>query len=83
MLLSSRREPDDAGPAIALVRFTRLARAFTHSPAWTALAWYLGFALLNLPFEMPFELKDFTLGLVVLGGLAARDTLAASAVTGA
>jgi hypothetical protein len=24
---------------------------------------------------MPFELKDFTLGLVVLGGLAARDTL--------
>jgi O-antigen ligase len=60
---------------IALVRFTHLAKVSSQSPAWAALAWFLGFALLNLPFEMPFELKDFTLGLVVLGGLAARDTL--------
>ena len=61
--------------ALALVRFTQLARVSSHSPAWAALAWFLGFAVLNLPFEMPFELKDFTLGLVVLAGLAARDTL--------
>ena len=57
--------------AIALVRFARLARASTQGAAGAAFAWFLAFTVLNLPFEMPFEAKDFTLALVVLGGLAA------------
>jgi hypothetical protein len=62
--------------AAALVRFARVTMA-TGNRAAAAFAWLLVFALLNLPFEMPFELKDFTLALMVLGGLAAYDPVVA------
>jgi len=64
--------------AIALVRFTRLAKETTGSPAAAALAWFLVFTLLELPFGFPLEAKDFTLALILLAGLAATAPAASA-----
>jgi O-antigen ligase len=58
----------------SLVRFLAVRRKTAEHDAWLALAWYLVFAAAQLPFGWPFEAKDFTLGLLLLGTLVVQRT---------
>jgi O-antigen ligase len=58
--------------AFSLVHFLRARRETAPGDAWLALAWYLVFAVAELPFGWPFEAKDFTLGLLLLGALVVQ-----------
>jgi O-antigen ligase len=55
-----------------LVGFLRARRRTAPHDAWLALAWYLVFAVLELPFGWPLEQKDFALGLLLLGALVVQ-----------
>jgi O-antigen ligase len=57
----------------SLVRFLRGRRETANRDAWVALAWYLVFAVAELPFGWPLEQKDFTLGLLLLGALVVQQ----------
>jgi O-antigen ligase len=56
----------------SLVHFLRVRRETAQHDAWLALTWYLVFVVTEVPFGSPFESKDFTLGLLLLGALAAQ-----------
>jgi O-antigen ligase len=58
----------------SLIRFLRVRRKTSEHDAWLALTWYLVFAAVELPFGWPFEAKDFTLGLLLLGTLVVQRT---------
>jgi hypothetical protein len=58
--------------AYSLVKFLRVRRETAQHLGWLALAWYLVFVVAELPFGWPFESKDFTLGLLLLGALAVQ-----------
>jgi O-antigen ligase len=56
----------------SLVHFLRARRETAPRDAWLALTWYLVFVAVELPFGWPFEAKDFTLGLLLLGALVVQ-----------
>jgi hypothetical protein len=58
-----------------LVAFLRARRRDAPHDAWLAFAWYLVFAVLELPFGWPLEQKDFALGLLLLGALVVQPAL--------
>jgi O-antigen ligase len=58
----------------SLVHFLRARRKTAEHDAWLALTWYLVFAAAELPFGWPFQAKDFTLGLLLLGTLVVQRT---------
>lgn len=63
----------------SLIHFLRVRRRTAEHDAWLAFAWYLVFAVAELPFGWPFEAKDFTLGLLLLGTLVVQHTYARGA----
>jgi O-antigen ligase len=65
--------------AFGLIRFLRLPRLREQQAAWLSLVWYLVFAVVQLPFEWPFEQKDFALGLLLLGTLVVQPLVPAFA----
>jgi O-antigen ligase/polysaccharide polymerase Wzy-like membrane protein len=58
--------------AFSLVDFLRARREKAPRDAWLAFTWYLVVAVAALPFGWPFEAKDFTLGLLLLGALVVQ-----------
>jgi len=58
--------------AFSLVHFLRARRGTAPRDAWLALAWYLVFGVVELPFGWPLEAKDFTLGFLLLGTLVVQ-----------
>ncbi len=62
----------------SLVNFLRVRRKEAEYDAWLALTWYLVFVAAELPFGWPFQAKDFTLGLLLLGTLVVQRTLPVS-----
>jgi len=63
----------------SLVHFLRVCRKTAEYGAWLALTWYLVLAAAELPFGWPFQAKDFTLGLLLLGTLVVQRTYARGA----
>ena len=55
-----------------LMDFLRARRQTAPHDAWLAFAWYLVFAVAELPFGWPLEQKDFGLGLLLLGALVVQ-----------
>jgi O-antigen ligase len=58
-----------------LVGFLRARRRTSPHDAWLAFAWFLVFAVTELPFGWPLEQKDFALGLLLLGALVVQPAL--------
>jgi O-antigen ligase len=58
----------------SLVHFLRVRQKTADYDTWLALTWYLVFVAVALPFGWPFEAKDFTLGLLLLGTLVVQGT---------